>query len=84
MTLLIEIIGWVGTIAYLLAYALLTLGYLKAQGKAFPLMNVIGGICLVVNTWESAPSVILNGLWALIGLYGFIRATRKKENPESQ
>jgi hypothetical protein len=76
---LIEIIGWAAAVLILAAYALLTAGKLKADGRAYQWMNVAGALGFIVNSgWNGAvPSAALNVIWAGIGLTALWRIARK-------
>jgi hypothetical protein len=62
----------------LVAYLLLSAGYLTGQSRAYQLMNVIGAAGFAINGfWHGAlPSAALNIVWMLIGgvaLWGIIK-----------
>ena len=80
------IIGWIGAFLFIIAYLLLSLGKLKADGIIYHLMNVLGAICLIINALalEDEPGFFVNFIWMLIGLFaiaGILRAAlvRKAE-----
>jgi hypothetical protein len=68
--LLINILGWTGSILYLLAYALVSAK--KAQGDSllYQGMNILAGILLVVYSLylQAYATTGLNAVWAIIGL----------------
>ncbi|MBI1770211.1 MAG: hypothetical protein HY015_01815 [Bacteroidetes bacterium] len=66
-----QIIGWIGASLYITAYFLLSTKRLHADKLTFQLMNILGGICLVVNSLhqEDYPSLFTNLVWASIGLF---------------
>jgi len=66
-----EIIGWLGALLFIVAYLLLSVGKLRADRLLFQLMNIAGGVCLVVNSVHTHdyPSVITNLIWAGIGVF---------------
>jgi hypothetical protein len=72
MKVLVEVVGWVGAIMMLSAYVLLTLGRLKSQSPWYHWLNIVSGAGLIVNSgWNGAyPSVCINVVWLIIGLYG--------------
>ncbi len=72
MKVLVEIVGWLGAIMMLSAYVLLTLGRLKSQSPVYHWLNIVSGAGLIVNSgWNGAyPSVCINVVWLIIGLYG--------------
>lgn len=67
------IFGWVGALSCLIAYLLLAFKKLKAHGRMYPLLNIIGGAGLTYSAVFSAdyPNIIINVLWAIIALTSF-------------
>lgn len=41
ITNLSDVLGWLGTIAYIVAYLLLSIGKLKAEQKTYHLLNIL-------------------------------------------
>ncbi len=78
MDMLIELLGYLGMILCITAYALNVRGTLSSNSKYYLLANSLGGILLVLNSvWHWAlPSAIENAVWASIALLGFLK--RKK------
>lgn len=77
-----EIIGWIGAAFYISSYFLLSIGKLNAKKIPYQLMNIMGGLCLVVCSCESndRPNLFTNLIWMCIGLYAVIMiVSRKKE-----
>ena len=70
-TILINIIGWIGSILYLLAYALISAK--KTQGDSFLYqgVNILAGILLVIYTLYlgAYATTGLNAVWVVIGLF---------------
>ena len=66
-----EIIGWTGALLFVVAYFLLSIRKLKPDGLVYQLMNIAGGVCLVVNSFHmhDYPSVLTNLIWAGIGVF---------------
>ena len=66
-----EIIGWTGALLFIAAYLLLSIGKLKPDKSPYQLLNILGGVCLVVNSVHTHdyPSVITNLIWASIGVF---------------
>lgn len=79
---LLEIVGWVGVIAYVTAYALLSLGRLKATQTIYHGLNALGGLSLVVYAQlrEDVPNMIVNLAWFSIAVFSIIRISAKKKN----
>jgi hypothetical protein len=78
MGLAIDLLGWLGAGACLLAYGLVSAGRLAAQGAPFQWANLAGATLLGVNTlWHGAlPSVALNVFWAGIAAAALLRLAR--------
>ncbi|WP_307453811.1 MULTISPECIES: hypothetical protein [Microbacterium] len=74
------IIGWVGTVMLVAAYALLTAGRLTAGGWIYQSMNLVGGLALLINciSLSAWPSAALNLVWFGIGLVGLVRSRRRR------
>jgi hypothetical protein len=66
-----EIIGWAGACLFIVAYFLLSIRKLHAEKLTYQLLNILGGICLVVNSIHTHdyPSVLTNLIWAGIGVF---------------
>ncbi len=68
----IEVIGWVAAILMLSAYLLLTAGKVSGRSHFYQWLNVLSGAGFIINSgWNGAyPSVFINVVWMIIGLYG--------------
>jgi hypothetical protein len=82
MDLFAEVVGWIGAVLILGAYAMLTAGKLQAKSVPYQAMNVVGALGFIVNSgWNGAiPSAALNVVWAGIGIVaiaGVLKARRK-------
>jgi hypothetical protein len=71
-------IGWVGAVALLIAYALVSSKRLEGDSAAFQLLNISGSILLAANTifYGSYPSTFVNLIWAGIAVFSI--AMRKR------
>ena len=67
--ILIDILGWVGTILYLVAYALVSIKKVEGDSVVYQGMNIVAGALLVINTLylRAYPSAGLNVAWIGIG-----------------
>jgi hypothetical protein len=72
--ILAEIAGWYGTIAILLAYALVSFGVVSSDSAAFQLLNLTGamGIIVIAVNKKVMQSVILNLFWAVVALIALV------------
>jgi hypothetical protein len=68
--ILIDIIGWIGSIEVLIAYGLNSYQRIKSDSMVFYLLNFTGGICLVIYTVykEAFASAFVNVIWVIIAL----------------
>ena len=69
--LLINILGWTGSILYLLAYALVSVKRTEGDSVLYQGMNIIAGILLIVYTvsLRAYATTSLNTVWVAIGLF---------------
>ncbi|PYL26751.1 MAG: hypothetical protein DMF37_00915 [Verrucomicrobia bacterium] len=77
-----DAIGWVGAVALLIAYALVSSKKLEGDSTAFQLLNISGSILLAANTifYGSYPSTFVNLIWAGIAVFS-ITARRRLSSP---
>lgn len=68
--IIIDILGWVGTILFLVAYALVSLKKVDGDSVVYQGMNIVAGTLLVINTLylRAYPSAGLNVAWIGIGM----------------
>ena len=71
MEILIDTMGWLGSITLICAYLLVSNKKVDSQSRLYQTMNVIAGICLIINTgYHGAyPATALNIVWVILGLY---------------
>jgi len=71
MQLLIDTLGWVGTVLYLIAYALVSLKKVEGDSPLYQGINIVAGALLIVNTyyWRAYPSLGLNAAWIAIAVF---------------
>lgn len=70
MELFIDILGWTGSIAILIAYGLNSYQKLKSTSLVFYLLNLAGGIFLIIYTIdkEAFASAFVNIIWVIIAM----------------
>lgn len=78
--MVIDIMGWVGAILLLLAYALVSSRKLAGDSVRFQLLNLSGGLLLAANSayHGALPSVAVNAVWIVIGVVALMRARRQR------
>lgn len=80
MELLINILGWVGSIEVVTAYALNSSQKIKSDSITFQSLNLTGAIFLIINSLykEAYPFTFINTVWAVIAVVAIVRIIRKK------
>ena len=75
-----EIIGWIGSILIILVYGLNSYQKIRSDSFLFYLMNIIGGILLIIYSWykDAPPNVFINAVWVLIALPAIIKLLLQK------
>lgn len=74
-----EIMGWIGTIAYIIAYLLLSMGKLKPSRIMYHSLNIVGAIGLIINAshYGNYPSVFVNIAWFTIAIIAIFFIVKK-------
>ena len=69
--LLINILGWTGSILYLIAYAFVSMKKLEGDSLLYQSMNILAGFLLVIYSFYLGAYATTgrNAVWALIGLF---------------
>ena len=69
--LLIQTLGWIGSVLYLLAYALVSLKKTDGDSLLYQGINIVAGVFLVIYTLtlEAYATTGLNAVWVAIGLF---------------
>jgi dolichyl-phosphate-mannose--protein O-mannosyl transferase len=82
MAIAIELAGWVGALAVLLAYGLVSAERVTSRSWTYQLLNIGGAIGLVINsTWNGAiPSAVVNLIWIGIGAYALMAGARRSRS----
>jgi len=75
----IDIIGWIGAVALLAAYALISAEKVKAQTWLYQGLNLVGAAGLIVNStyYGAYPSTFVNVIWTGIAIAALVVAGRK-------
>jgi hypothetical protein len=69
-TIIINILGWTGSIFYLLAYVLISMKKTEGDSLLYQRMNIVAGALLVINMLylRAYTSAGLNVAWIGIGM----------------
>ena len=76
---LVDIVGWIGAIALLVAYALISARRVEGDSTSYQSLNLVGSVLLIVNTvyYWAYPSAFLNLVWGAIAVYAIGKALPK-------
>ena len=76
MTFAVNVLGWVGVVALLSAYWLVSTQKTMGDSKTYQGMNVLGAILVLANSsyYGAYPSVGVNAAWIAIGAYALVTA----------
>ncbi len=69
--LVINILGWTGSVLYLLAYALVSMKKTEGDSSLYQGINIMAGVMLVIYTLSlgAYATTGLNVVWVAIGLF---------------
>ena len=73
--MLIDVIGWIGSVMVVLAYALNMYKRMASDSRTYYLLNIGGSACLVLNTLyhHAIPSAVVNIIWVFIALVALFK-----------
>jgi hypothetical protein len=79
--MILETMGWIGSVLIVGSYALNITGKLESNNKWYVWANIIGGFFFIVNTYfhEAYPSMLVNIVWVIIA-FVMIFKNKKKNN----
>lgn len=71
----IEMLGWLGATAFLVAYFLLSIKVLSSEKLLYHFLNAAGGLLLSVSTFymHDRPAFFVNFVWMGIAIFSMIR-----------
>ncbi|WP_156680743.1 CBU_0592 family membrane protein [Sphingomonas profundi] len=81
--MLIEFVGWAGSVTMLIAYALLSTGRLSARSFVYQAMNIGGAVGMIANSWShgALPSVFTSVIWMAVGAMAIGQRLREPRLP---
>jgi len=81
--LLVNLVGWAGATALLVAFALVSLRNYPGTSNTYQFLNIAGSLCLIVNTiyFGAYPSAFVNIVW--IGI-AFLSIGRRGKGAEAK
>jgi hypothetical protein len=81
MKLLIDIIGWIGSIMLIAAYALNSYQKIKSDSFLFLILNLVAGLFLILYTWyyKAFANTFINVVWVIIAIPALIKLLSKSK-----
>lgn len=81
MKLLIDILGWVGSVEVILAYGLNSYQKIDSSSLLFQTLNLTGALFLIANTvyYGAFPSAVINVIWVLIAIPAIFRILKNNK-----
>jgi hypothetical protein len=72
---LIDVAGWIGVVALLVAYGLVSTKRIEGDSVVYQMLNLVGAGLLIVNSfyYGAYPSVGINVIWIGIAVYALGR-----------
>ncbi|GAA5038842.1 hypothetical protein GCM10011506_37190 [Marivirga lumbricoides] len=79
MILIMDYLGWIGAVFYIVSYLLLSFQIVTSQQVIYHFLNIVGAVCLILNALQinDLPNVVVNIVWAVIGLLAIYYVKRK-------
>lgn len=83
MKILIDVIGWIGSVEVILAYGLNSYHKINSSSLLFQVLNLTGGAFLIVNTvyYGAFPSAFINVIWVMIAIPAIYQILKNKKLP---
>ena len=81
MKLLIDILGWIGSVLLIAAYALNSYQKIKSDSYTFLLLNIVAGVFLIIYSWyyTAFANTFINVVWVIIAVPALIKVFRKSK-----
>jgi hypothetical protein len=82
MKLLIDILGWIGSVLLIAAYALNSYQKIKSDSYTFLILNIVAGIFLIIYSWyyTAFANTFINVVWVIIAIPALIKLIQKSAN----
>ncbi len=83
----IDVLGWIGAVLILTAYALISSKKVEGNSLSYQLLNIFASIFLTINTayYGAIPSTLVNIIWAIIAAWAIFVIARnwRKRKPNA-
>lgn len=82
MELLINILGWIGSIEVVAAYGLNSYQKIKSDSIRFQVLNLTGAFFLIINSIykQAYPFTFINSVWSVIAVVAIVGIIRKRKD----
>ena len=79
--MLVDVAGWMGVVALLVAYGLVSTKRIEGDSVVYQMLNLVGAGLLIVNSfyYGAYPSVGINVIWIGIAVYALWRRQVRNE-----
>ena len=79
--IIIDILGWIGSIEVVAAYGLNSYQKIKSDSLTFQTLNFSGAIFLIINSVykEVYPFTFINSVWAVIAIVAIVGIVKNKK-----
>lgn len=81
LKLWIDILGWIGSVEVILAYALISNGRVHGKSVSYQVLNLTGSVFLIANTvyYHAYPSTAINFVWMIVAFVALFQVWTKKK-----
>ena len=75
----LDVLGWIGAVLLLGAYALVSFKKLAPDSFAYQAMNIVASILLLINTlyYGAYPSSFVNAVWTVIAVVAIVSVVKR-------
>ena len=80
-----DLIGYAGVFMVLVAYTLLQARRMDGNGLAYPLVNLVGAILILISLFykPNMPAIVMEAAWAVVSIIGIFFAIKARSKPKS-
>ncbi len=77
-SIFVEMVGWYGALAIIVAYALLQFGLFRVDNLLYQLLNLTGSIGIIVDTIRKKDyqPMVLNFIWLIVAAVAIVGSAR--------
>jgi Na+-transporting NADH:ubiquinone oxidoreductase subunit NqrB len=79
---IVKALGWIGTLAYVVAYLLLSLNKIRSDRTLYHILNIAGAVGLIFDALylNDLPNLVINIVWALIAAFAIYLIWKRKDS----